>query len=54
MVNYTIEKNESSSDAHGHDVWNYYCKTCGNRIDCNDRFDKTPEADFCSGCGAKV
>jgi len=48
-----IEKNKAASMAHGYDVWDYRCDNCGERVDCNSRFDKKPDVNFCPNCGTK-
>jgi predicted SprT family Zn-dependent metalloprotease len=32
-------------------VYRYICQACGEEVDCNERFDKKPNASFCKFCG---
>lgn len=54
MVGYDVVEDEFRSKIFGHKVYEYICKECGEVVDSNGNFNKTPNENYCSNCGNEL
>jgi len=51
---YTVEEDNFLKNVHGYTVYCYSCSACGEKVDCNGRFDRKPQVNFCHYCGEEL